>query len=54
MIETETLLTGGIGLLTTVVSAWASWIFARKRGYKAFPQTVSYVAHRRNIVTNVS
>lgn len=31
MIETETLLTGGIGLLTTVVSAWASWIFARKK-----------------------
>lgn len=31
MIETETLLTGGIGLLTTVVSAWASWVFARKK-----------------------
>ena len=31
MIETETLLTGGIGLLTTIVSAWASWVFAGKK-----------------------
>lgn len=29
--ELETLITGGIGLLTTVVSAWASWIFARRK-----------------------
>lgn len=31
MIGIETLITGGIGLLTTVVSAWASWVFARKK-----------------------
>lgn len=31
MIGMETLITGGIGLLTTVVSAWASWVFARKK-----------------------
>ena len=27
----ETLITGCIGLLTTIVSAWASWVFARKK-----------------------
>ena len=27
----ETLITGGIGLLTTIVSAWASWVFARRK-----------------------
>lgn len=31
MIGTETLLTGGIGVLTTVISAWVSWAFARKK-----------------------
>lgn len=31
MIGMDTLITGGIGLLTTVVSAWASWVFARKK-----------------------
>ena len=31
MIGMETLITGGIGLLTTVLSAWASWVFARKK-----------------------
>lgn len=31
MMELETLITGGIGLLTTIVSAWASWIFARRK-----------------------
>ena len=31
MIGMETLITGGIGLLTTIVSAWASWVFARKK-----------------------
>ena len=31
MIGMETLITGCIGLLTTVVSAWASWVFARKK-----------------------
>lgn len=29
--ELETLITGGIGLLTTVVSAVTSWIFARRK-----------------------
>ena len=29
--ELETLITGGIGLLTTVVSGLTSWIFARKK-----------------------
>ena len=29
--ELETLITGGIGLLTTVVSAVTSWLFARKK-----------------------
>lgn len=29
--ELETLITGGIGLLTTVVSAITSWIFARRK-----------------------
>lgn len=27
----ETLITGCIGLLTTVASAWASWVFARRK-----------------------
>lgn len=27
----EALITGGIGLVTTIVSAWVSWIFARKK-----------------------
>lgn len=31
MIGIETLITGGIGLLTTVVGAWVSWVFARKK-----------------------
>lgn len=28
---TELLITGGIGLVSTIVSGWASWIFARKK-----------------------
>lgn len=28
---TELLITGGIGLVTTIVSGWVSWIFARKK-----------------------
>lgn len=28
---TEILITGGIGLVSTVVSGWVSWIFARKK-----------------------
>lgn len=31
MFEMETLITGGIGILTTIVGAWASWVFARKK-----------------------
>lgn len=27
----ETLITGGIGLLTTITGAWISWVFARKK-----------------------
>lgn len=27
----DTLITGGIGLLTTVVGAWTSWVLARKK-----------------------
>lgn len=27
----DILITGGIGLLTTIVSTWASWVFARKK-----------------------
>ena len=29
--EIETLITGGIGILTTIVGSWSSWIFARKK-----------------------
>lgn len=28
---TELLITGGIGLISTIVSGWASWVFARKK-----------------------
>lgn len=28
---TELLITGGIGLVSTIVSGWVSWIFARKK-----------------------
>lgn len=28
---TELLITGGIGLISTIVSGWVSWIFARKK-----------------------
>ena len=31
MIDFGILITGGIGLITTVVSSWASWFFARKK-----------------------
>ena len=31
MMEIETLITGGIGILTTIVGSWSSWIFARKK-----------------------
>ena len=31
MIDLGILTTGGIGLVTTIVSGWASWFFARKK-----------------------
>ena len=31
MRDIETLITGGIGILTTIVGSWSSWIFARKK-----------------------
>lgn len=31
MIDFGILVTGGIGLITTIVSSWASWFFARKK-----------------------
>lgn len=31
MIDVDILITGGIGLVTTVVSGWTSWFFARKK-----------------------
>jgi hypothetical protein len=31
MIDVGILITGGIGLVTTVVSGWTSWFFARKK-----------------------
>ena len=31
MIDLDILITGGIGLVTTIVSGWASWFFARKK-----------------------
>jgi hypothetical protein len=29
----EILITGGIGVISTIVSGWASWVFARKKYY---------------------
>lgn len=29
----ELLITGGIGLVSTIVSGWVSWVFARKKYY---------------------
>lgn len=31
MIDAGILITGGIGLITTIVSGWTSWFFARKK-----------------------
>ena len=31
MIDLGILITGGIGLITTIVSGWTSWFFARKK-----------------------
>ena len=31
MIDLGILITGGIGLITTIVSSWTSWFFARKK-----------------------
>ena len=31
MIDLGILITGGIGIVTTIVSGWTSWFFARKK-----------------------
>lgn len=31
MIDTGVLVTGGIGMITTITSGWVSWFFARKK-----------------------
>lgn len=31
MVDVGVLITGGIGLVTTIVSGWTSWFFARKK-----------------------
>lgn len=31
MIDLGTLITGGVGIITTVISGWASWFFARRK-----------------------
>ena len=31
MIDVGILITGGIGIITTIASGWASWFFARKK-----------------------
>ena len=33
MIDTGILITGGIGLLSTIITGWSSWFFARKKYY---------------------
>ena len=37
---TELLITGGIGLISTIVSGWVSWIFARKKYNSEVDQNV--------------
>lgn len=31
MIGLETIITGGIGIISTIIGSWASWVFARKK-----------------------
>lgn len=31
MIEYDVLITGGVGLITSIVSSWVAWFFARKK-----------------------
>ena len=31
MIDTSVLVTGGVGMLTTIVSGWTSWVFAKRK-----------------------
>lgn len=31
MIETDVLITGAVGVVTSIISAWTSWFFARKK-----------------------
>lgn len=30
---TEILITGGVGIVSSIISGWASWVFARKKYY---------------------
>ena len=40
MIDLGILITGGIGLITTIVSGWTSWFFARKKYNAEVDQTL--------------
>lgn len=31
MIDADVLITGGVGLLTSIISSWTTWFFARKK-----------------------
>lgn len=31
MIGLETIITGGIGIISTIIGSWASWVFARRK-----------------------
>lgn len=31
MIGLDTIITGGIGIISTIIGSWASWVFARKK-----------------------
>lgn len=37
---TELLITGGIGIVTTIISGWVSWVFARKKYYSEVDHNV--------------
>ena len=40
MIDLGILITGGIGIITTIVSGWTSWFFARKKYNAEVDQTL--------------
>lgn len=42
MIDLGILITGGIGLITTIVSGWTSWFFARKKYNTEVDQNIIY------------